>query len=131
MAFTVVNSNMGMPRLQRGVDIPLGALSALNQCVTFAIPILSANSLKRLVIVLDGSLAGTSLTFLLECSLDGSNWFVVPPLASDITVSGTADTAAKAAIRFDTSGLGGNVFRFGLSSGTGISGSSNVWAAID
>ncbi len=130
MAFTVVNTR-DMPRINRGMSIPLGALSALNQCVTFAIPILSANSLKRLVIVLDGSLAGTSLTFQLEATLDGSSWFVVPALSSDLTVAGTPDTAAKAAFRFDTSGLGGNVFRFGVNGGTGITGSSNVWAAVD
>ncbi len=131
MAFTVVNATAGMPRIVRGDSTPLGALSALNQAVQFAIPILSANSLKRLIIVLDGSLAGTSLTFQLESTLDGSSWFVVPPLSSDITPSGTADSAAKAAIRYDTSGLGGNVFRFGVNGGTGITSSSNVWAAID
>ncbi len=128
MAFTVVNSNMGMPRLQRGVDIPLGTLGAANQAIQFAIPMTLEFSLKRLIIAVAGNLNASN--YVLEASLDGgSTWFVVPAITSDLTVSGVADTGAAFVNRYDVSGLGGNQFRFGATTYT--SGTGAVWAAVD
>jgi len=57
-------------------------------------------TLRRLIITVGGNLAGG--TYLLEASLDnGSTWFVVPALTSDITITGVADTAAVVANRYD------------------------------
>jgi hypothetical protein len=128
MAFTVVNTNQGMPRLIRGDAFPLGALAANNQCVQFSFGLCADSTLRRLVITLDGNLSPVT-NLVLECSLDGSRWFVVPPIASDLNITSVPDAAAAAVVRYDVSGLGGMVFRFGTTAYT--SGSSNVWVQVD
>ena len=127
MAFTVQNGP-GVPRVNRGQALKAGALGAANQAVAFTLPSPREFSLNKIVISLDGNLAGG--TFVLECSIDGGNtWFVVPAQASDVTATGAADTAAVVANRYDVSGLDAvGLFRFGTTAFT--SGSSNVWIAM-
>lgn len=129
MAFTVINAAGGVPRVIRGTAIPLGTLGAANNAVAFALPVISHTSPNYMVIALSGNLAGG--TYVLEASLDGgSTWFVVPAVATDLTVTGVADAAAVAVSRYWIEGLrGGAIFRYGTTAYT--SGSSAVWVLFD
>lgn len=128
MAFTVVNGVAPFPSVNRGQPLNAGALAAANNAVAFSVKAPRELGLNKIVITLDGNLAGG--TFVLEASIDGGNtWFVVPAISSDLSVSSVPDTAAVAANRYEVSGLaGGALFRFGTTART--SGSSNVWIAM-
>lgn len=128
MAFTVVNTAPGVPRINRGQPSNLGTLGAANNAVTFVLSSPREFVLNKIVVSVGGNLAGG--TFVLEGSIDGgATWFVVPAQASDVTQTGAPDTAAVFAARYDVSGLGaGCLFRFGTTAFT--SGSSPVWVAM-
>jgi hypothetical protein len=129
MAFTITSTPAGqIIRLQRATaNQPLGTIGANLQAVNFVVSGIQNSSLKRLVLSVNGTLSATNV---LECSIDGgTTWFLVPALTSDVTVSGTTDTAAVYVFRYDVSGLTGALFRFGAT--TYVSGSGTVFGMTD
>src|SRR5579872_4932810 len=126
MAFTVVNGVAPFPRVNRGQPLNAGTIAAANNAVAFSLPSPREFSLNKIVIAMVG---GSAITAVLEGSIDGgATWFVIPAQTSDITATGTADTAASFAARYDVSGLdAGCLFRFGA---TAITGSGAVWIAM-
>ena len=110
----------------------VGAVSALNTPVTFGLPDMSNNNQGVVTITGNGG-AATGPTWILEGSIDnGSTWFVIPaqttlPIA--LTGQMTGDTAPLFALQYNVSGLGGALFHFGLSAGSGLS-ATTVWVLV-
>lgn len=100
----------------------IGTVAAINAPVVFGLPDMSQTYRGQVTIVGNGG-AVTGPTWVLEGSIDnGSTWFVVPaqttlPLA--LTGQLTGDTAPLFALQYNVSGLGGALFHFGASAGTG------------
>lgn len=110
----------------------VGSISALNTPVVFGLPDTSQTYRGQVTIVGNGGTA-TGPTWVLEGSIDnGATWFVVPaqttlPLA--LTGQMTGDTAPLFALQYNVSGLGGALFHYGLSAGTGIT-ATTVWVLV-
>ena len=110
----------------------VGSISALNTPVVFGLPDMSQTYRGQVTIVGNGG-AVTGPTWVLEGSIDnGATWFVVPaqttlPLA--LTGQMTGDTAPLFANQYNVSGLGGALFHYGLSAGTGIT-ATTVWVLV-
>ena len=110
----------------------VGSISALNTPVVFGLPDTSQTYRGQVTIVGNGG-AVTGPTWVLEGSIDnGATWFVVPaqttlPLA--LTGQMTGDTAPLFANQYNVSGLGGALFHYGLSAGTGIT-ATTVWVLV-
>ena len=110
----------------------VGSISALNAPVVFGLPDMSQTYRGQVTIVGNGG-AVTGPTWVLEGSIDnGATWFVVPaqttlPLA--LTGQMTGDTAPLFANQYNVSGLGGALFHYGLSAGTGIT-ATTVWVLV-
>ena len=110
----------------------VGSISTLNAPVVFGLPDMSQTYRGQVTIVGNGG-AVTGPTWVLEGSIDnGATWFVIPaqttlPLA--LTGQMTGDTAPLFANQYNVSGLGGALFHFGLSAGTGIT-ATTVWVLV-
>ena len=134
MAFTL-NNPTDIPKLTRGrswklTGLPGSAqLTATGQALAFTLGYVDLFNQGKFLIQASGTI--TSPTALLEGSIDGGNtWFVVPPISSDVTVTGTEDTAAVFVARYEVSGISSALYRFGFTAGT-FTGATDVWAAID
>ena len=114
------------------VPTNLGTIAAISAPLQFGIPQTSQLFRGLLTIVGSGG-AVTTPTWVLEGSIDnGVTWFVVPaqttlPLA--LTGQMTGDTAPLFANQYNVSGLGGALFHYGLSAGTGIT-ATTVWVLV-
>lgn len=110
----------------------IGSISAINSALTFGIPDMTQPGRGNLWIQASsaGSAAVSTPTWVLEASLDqGVSWFVVAATTSTLTGLMTGDTAAIFAASYNVSGLGGCLFHFGLTAGTGIT-ALTIWAGI-
>lgn len=104
----------------------LGSIAAISTSTTalfFGLPDLSHVYRGSLTITAQAG-AVTSPTWVLEASLDnGASWFVVPvstAITYGLTGQTSGDTAPLFASRYDVSGLGGAIFKFGITAGTAI-----------
>jgi hypothetical protein len=102
----------------------IGSISAINTPLPFGVSDLSQAYRGQLTLTGASTGAVSTPTWVLEGSIDnGSTWFVIPaqttlPIA--LTGQMTGDTAPLFALQYNISGLGGALFHFGLSAGTGI-----------
>ena len=110
----------------------VGTVAAINAPVTFGLPDMSETYCGRVTIVGNGG-AVTGPTWVLEGSIDnGSTWFLIPANTTQpIVISGqlTGDTAPLFANQYNVSGLGGALFHFGASAGTGWS-ATTIWVLV-
>jgi hypothetical protein len=110
----------------------VGTVSALNTPVVFGLPDMSQTYTGLVTVVGNGG-AATGPTWVLEGSIDGgSTWFVIPAQSTlPIAITGqmTGDTAPLFANQYNVAGLGGALFHFGLSAGTGLT-ATTVWVLV-
>ena len=110
----------------------LGSISALNTPVQFGSPDITSVYRGVVTITAAGG-AVTGPTWILQASIDnGLTWFVIPAQTTlPITPTGvvTGSTAVLAALQYNISGLGGMLFEFALTAGTGIT-ATTIWATV-
>jgi len=111
----------------------IGSISAINTPLPFGLADTSQTYTGRVTITGGSTGAVTGPTYVLEGSIDnGLTWFLIPANSTQpITISGqlTGDTAPLFANQYNVSGLGGALFHFGLSAGTGIT-AIPVWVMV-
>lgn len=129
---TVTNLAPGIsPPTISSIPLNLGTLTATGQAVQFTVRAPSENYLGKLqIIATGGQISGP--VWVLECSQDGgSTWFQLPAIAVPSFAPQLGDIPPTgAAVFYDTSGLSGAQFRFGLAvnSSTTVTGNIFVWA---
>jgi len=111
----------------------IGSVAAINTPLAFGLADTSQTYCGQLTITGGSAGAVSTPTYILEGSIDnGLTWFVIPSQTTlPIVITGqmTGDTASLFALQYNVSGLGGALFHFGLTAGTGIT-AIPVWVMV-